>query len=195
MTVLSNGRIYTLDPANPLVDTLIVRDGRIAFAGRQADVNVPAGEDALDLSGRTVLPGLVDAHGHLMYLARGRLTLDVARMTSAEAIAAAVAAQARRTRAGEWISGRGWDQNLWPDRRFPTRASLDRAAPRHPVALVRIDGHATWANSAALQAAGITRDTADPTGGLVVKDAGGEPTGLLIDTAQRLVQRAEPAPP
>jgi hypothetical protein len=194
MTVLANGRIHTLDPANPLVDTLVVRDGRIAFAGRRADVNVPAGEQTLDLGGRAVLPGLVDAHGHLMYLARGRLALDVAGTTSEEAIAAMVAAQAGRTRAGEWISGRGWDQNRWPGRGFPTRASLDRVAPRHPVALVRIDGHATWANSAALQAAGISRDTADPTGGIVVKDAGGEPTGLLIDTAQRLVQRAEPAP-
>ena len=194
MTVLTNGRIYTLDASQGVVDTLVVRDGRVAFAGRRLDANVPAAEPVVDLRGRAVLPGLVDAHGHLMYLARARLTLDVGGRRSEEAIAALVGTAAARAGAGEWISGRGWDQNLWPGQRFPTRASLDRAAPRHPVVLVRIDGHAAWVNSCALREAGITRDTADPTGGIVVKDAAGEPTGLLIDTAQRLVQRAEPLP-
>jgi predicted amidohydrolase YtcJ len=142
-----------------------------------------------------VLPGLTDAHGHLMYLAKGRLTLDAGGVASEGEIATAVGAAAAKAGAGEWIGGRGWDQNLWPGRRFPSKASLDRAAPHHPVALLRVDGHATWCNSAALHAAGITRDTPDPTGGIVGKDAGGEPTGLLIDTAQALVQRAEPPPP
>jgi predicted amidohydrolase YtcJ len=192
--LLTNGRVYTLDQADSVVDTLVVRDGRIAFAGRRGEVNVPASEPVVDLGGRAVLPGLVDAHGHLMYLARGRLTLNATGVTSEEAIARMVAAAAARAAAGDWLGGRGWDQNLWPGRAFPSRASLDRAAPRNPVVLVRIDGHASWCNSAALQAAGITRETRDPTGGIVVKDAGGEPTGLLVDTAQRLVQRAEPRP-
>lgn len=195
MAILSNGRIYTLDERNTVADTLVIRDGRVAFTGRRGEVNAAPGEPEIDLGGHAVLPGLVDAHGHLMYLARGRLTLDAGGVTSEQAIADKVAEAARTMAAGEWVSGRGWDQNLWPERQFPTRASLDRAAPRHPVALVRIDGHATWANSAALRAAEITRDTPDPTGGIVVKDAAGEPTGLLIDTAQRLVQRAEPLPP
>jgi predicted amidohydrolase YtcJ len=129
-----------------------------------------------------------------MYLARARLTLDAGGVGSEDAVAGIVAEAAGRARAGAWLGGRGWDQNLWPGRRFPTKGSLDRAAPRNPVALVRIDGHATWCNSAALHAAAITRDTADPTGGIVVKDARGEPTGLLIDTAQRLVQQADPMP-
>jgi predicted amidohydrolase YtcJ len=192
--LLTNGRIYTLDQGDSVVDTLVVRGGRIAFAGRRGDVNLPASEPVVDLAGRAVLPGLVDAHGHLMYLARARLTLNAAGMTSEEAIARMVAAAAARAAAGDWLGGRGWDQNLWPGRAFPSRAPLDLAAPRNPVVLVRIDGHASWCNSAALRAAGITRDTRDPTGGIVVKDAGGEPTGLLIDTAQRLVQRAEPRP-
>jgi predicted amidohydrolase YtcJ len=186
MTVLSNARVYT--------DTRGVRDGRIAFAGRRADVDVPAGEAEVDLGGRAVLPGLVDAHAHLMYLARGRMTLDVGGLGSEQEIADRVAAEAARRRPGEWISGRGWDQNLWPGRRFPGKGSLDRAAPRNPVALVRIDGHATWANSAALHEAEITCETRDPTGGIVARDAAGEVTGLLIDTAQRLLQRAEPLP-
>ena len=129
-----------------------------------------------------------------MYLARGRLTLNAAGVKSEDAIARMVADAAAKPARGDWLGGRGWDQNLWPGRAFPTKGSLDRAAPRNPVALVRVDGHATWCNSAALHAAGITRDTSDPTGGIVVKDAHGEPTGLLIDTAQRLVQRAEPQP-
>jgi len=194
MTVLTNGRIHTLDAASAVVDTLVVRDGRVAFAGRRGEVNVPAAEPLIDLGGRSVLPGLVDAHGHLMYLARARLTLDAGGVGSEDAVAAVVAEAAVQARPGEWLGGRGWDQNLWPGRRFPTKGSLDRAAPRNPVALVRVDGHATWCNSAALHAAGVTRDTADPTGGIVVKDANGEPTGLLVDTAQRLVQRAEPMP-
>ena len=194
VTILTNGRIHTLDEAGTVADTLVVRDGRVVFAGRRSEVNAPAGEPTIDLGGRAVLPGLVDAHGHLMYLARGRLTLDTGGVTSEEEIARMVAEAAVAARPGEWISGRGWDQNLWPSRSFPTKTAIDRAAPRNPVALVRIDGHATWVNSAALHEAGITRATPDPTGGIVVKDAAGEPTGLLIDTAQRLVQRAEPLP-
>jgi predicted amidohydrolase YtcJ len=192
--LLTNGRIYTLDAVNAVVDTLVVRDGRVAFAGPRGEANVPASEPVVDLEGRTVLPGLIDAHGHLMYLARARLTLDAARVKSEDAIARMVGDAVARSRPGSWIGGRGWDQNRWPERRFPTKASLDRAAPGSPVALVRVDGHATWCNSAALRAAGVTRDTPDPTGGIVVKDARGEPTGLLIDTAQRLIQRAEPEP-
>ena len=194
MTVLANGRIYTMDAMGTVAEALVVRDGRVAFAGRLADVNPAVGESRIDLGGRAVLPGLTDAHGHLMYLARGRLTLDAGGARSEEAIAGKVGEAVARSRPGDWISGRGWDQNLWPGRQFPTKASLDRVAPRNTVALVRVDGHATWCNSAALQASGVTRDTPDPTGGIVVKDAGGEPTGLLVDTAQRLVQRAEPLP-
>lgn len=192
--LLSNGRIYTLDPGDRVVDTLVVRAGRVVFAGRRGDVNVPAGEPEIDLGGRAVLPGLVDAHGHLMYLARLRLTLDVAGLASEAACAGRVAAQAASARPGEWIAGRGWDQNRWPGARFPTRVSLDRAAPDHPVALVRVDGHAIWASSTALRIAGIDRHTPDPPGGRLERDASGEPTGVLVDTAQELVRRVEPRP-
>ena len=126
--ILSNGRIYTLDGQDRVVDTLFVRAGRIAFAGRRRELNAPVGEREIDLGGRAVLPGLVDAHGHLMYLARLRLTLDVAGLTSETACAERVAARAATLPAGAWIAGRGWDQNRWPGASFPTRASLDRAA-------------------------------------------------------------------
>jgi predicted amidohydrolase YtcJ len=192
--LLTNGRIYTLDARDTVVDTLVVREGRIAFAGRRADVNPAVAEETLDLGGRAVLPGLVDAHGHLMHLARARLSFDARGLASETEIARRIGERAAGRPRGQWITGRNWDQNLWPGRAFPSKASLDRAAPDHPVALVRIDGHATWANSAALAAGGIDRSTPDPPGGIVGRDSLGEPTGLLVDTAQRLLQRVEPRP-
>ena len=192
--LLTNARIYTLDAAGTVADTLVVRDGRVAFVGRRTDVNPAPAEAIVDLGGRAVLPGLVDAHGHLMHLARVRLALDLRGAESEDAAARLVGERAARTPRGEWISGRNWDQNRWPGARFPDRTSLDRVAPDHPVALVRIDGHATWANTAALRAAGIDRTTRDPGGGLIARDRGGEPTGLLIDTAQRLLHAVEPRP-
>jgi predicted amidohydrolase YtcJ len=192
--LFTNGRIYTLDGRHSVVDTLVVRDGRVVFAGRRTDVNPGAAERVSDLAGATVLPGLTDAHAHLAIMARARLALDLRGVTSEVEVARRVAERARTLRPGDWIGGRGWDQTLWPAGRFPTRTSLDRAAPRHPVALVRVDGHATWASSLALAAAGITRATSDPAGGIIVKGGDGEPTGVLIDTAQDLVRRIEPRP-
>jgi predicted amidohydrolase YtcJ len=192
--LLTNGRVHTLDAAGSVVDSLVIRDGRVVFAGRRADVNPAAREDVVDLGGRTVLPGLVDGHGHLMLLARARLELDLAAAGSEDEIARMVAAASARLRPGEWIAGRGWDQTRWPGQRFPTRVSLDRAAPGHPVALVRIDGHATWTSGAALERAAITRRSGDPAGGRIVKDEHGEPTGLLIDLAQDLIRSLVPPP-
>ena len=192
--LLTNGRIYTLDARDAIVDTLVVRDRRIAFTGGRADVNPAVGEETIDLGGRAVLPGLVDAHGHLMHLARARLSFDARGGGSEDEIARRIGERAATRPRGEWITGRNWDQNLWPGCRFPSKASLDRAAPDHPVALVRIDGHATWVNSAALAAGGIDRGTPDPPGGVIGRDTGGEPTGLLIDTAQHLLQAVEPRP-
>src|SRR5437870_9469867 len=183
-----------MDAGGTVVDSLVVRDGRVAFAGRRGDINPTAGEVTLDLGGRTVLPGLVDGHGHLMLLARACLELSLDRARSEEEIAAMVGDAAARLRPGEWIAGRGWDQTRWPGQRFPTRASLDRAAPGHPVALVRVDGHATWASGAALARAGITRHSSDPPGGRIARDDSGEPTGLLIDMAQDLVRPLVPPP-
>ena len=183
-----------MDAAGSVVDTLVIREGRVAFAGRRGDVNPAAGEPTLDLGGRAVLPGLVDGHGHLMLLARARLELDLAAARSEDEIARMVAAAAARRAAGEWITGRGWDQTRWPGQAYPSRASLDRAAPGHPVALIRVDGHATWASGLALTRAGITHHSADPPGGLIAKDARGEPTGILIDLAQDIIRGLVPAP-
>jgi predicted amidohydrolase YtcJ len=108
--LLTNGRIHTMDAAGSVVDSLVIRDGRVIFAGRRGDINTSAGEVMIDLGGRAVLPGLVDGHGHLMLLAKGRLELDLAAASSEEDVAAMVGAAAARRRPGEWIAGRGWDQ-------------------------------------------------------------------------------------
>jgi len=144
--LLTNGRIYTMDAAGSVVDGLVVRDGRIVFAGRRDELSLPAGEPVVDLGGRAVLPGLVDGHGHLIHQARLRLSVDVAGFPSETATAGRIGAAAAVAPAGEWITGRGWDQDRWAEPRFPTRASLDGAAPRHPVALIRVDDHATCVN-------------------------------------------------
>jgi len=141
--LLTNARIHAMDPRGSIVDSLVIREGRVVFAGARGEINLAAGERTLDLGGRAVLPGLVDGHGHLMLLARARLELDLSAAGSEEEIAGMVRAAASRRRPGEWIAGRGWDQTRWPGQRFPSRDSLDRAAPGHPVALVRVDGHAT----------------------------------------------------
>src|SRR5688500_11425199 len=153
--LLRNARLHTMDPRASVVDALVVRDGRVVFAGRGADVNAAAGEERLDLGGRAVVPGLIDAHSHLMSLAKTRLELGVAHRASEDDAASVVAAAAAEASPGDWLLGRGWDQTLWPGQTFPSRGSLDRAAPMNPVALTRVDGHATWASSLALRAAGI----------------------------------------
>src|SRR5262245_23475177 len=133
--ILTNGRIYTLDARDAVVEALAIREGRIAFAGRRAEINAAADEEIGDLGGRAVLPGLVDGHAHLMLLARSRLSLDLSHAASEDEIARLVGEAAGRATEGEWLTGRGWDQTLWPGQRFPTRSSLDRAAPCNPVAL------------------------------------------------------------
>jgi hypothetical protein len=119
--------------------------------------------------------------------------LSLRGMTSSAAVSAAVAGVARSRREGEWIVGRGWDQNTWSPPEFPTHKVLDAAVPAHPVALRRIDGHALWANLAAMRAAGISRDTKDPSGGRLLRDASGEPTGVFIDRAMDLIEAKVPA--
>jgi predicted amidohydrolase YtcJ len=174
---------------------IYVRDGVIREIGPMSDmqrahpmVNVLALLDA------TILPGLTDAHGHLYGLG---LALDVVSLVdtkSYEEVVARVKERASRASAGEWIVGRGWDQNDWPVKEFPTKEALDAAVPDHPVFLRRVDGHAALVNSAALRAAGVTAATKDPEGGRVIRDAGGEPTGVFVDAAMDLVEESMPAP-
>jgi predicted amidohydrolase YtcJ len=194
--VVLNARIYTADATRPVAEALAVRDGRIAFVGSARGALALAGPrtQRFDASGRTVIPGMVDAHAHLLGLGQALRTVDLVGTRSFDEIVARVREQAARTPAGEWIRGRGWDQNDWADTRFPAHDALSRAVPDHPVFLTRVDGHAAVVNAKALALAGVTAATADPPGGRIIRDTGGAPSGVLVDGAMGLVTRVIPAP-
>jgi predicted amidohydrolase YtcJ len=141
-----------------------------------------------------MVPGLSDAHMHLSGVGGREMTLNLEGTNTLAEFLARVKARVDSARPGQWVTGRGWIETFWRPPVFPTRQDLDRIAPNHPVLLTRADGHASIANSAALRLAGITRATAAPEGGAITKDAQGEPTGMLIDAAQRLVSRLVPPP-
>ena len=148
----------------------------------------------IDGQGKTLIPGIIDAHGHVSSLGYTLQRIDVREADSAAEAAAAVGGYAASNQYLNWIRGRGWNQVLWPDKQFPTAAQLDSEISDRPVWLERIDGHAGWGNSKALELAGITRETISPAGGEILKDADGEPTGVLIDNAMNLVSTVIPAP-
>ena len=192
--VVTGARIYTADAAQPRATALAVRDGRIAFVGndRGALTLVGPRTTRLDLAGRTVIPGMIDAHGHLMNLGKALRTVDLTGTRSYQEVIDRVAVRARTVPVGAWILGRGWDQNDWSSTSFPTHDALSRAVPGHPVLLERVDGHAMLANAAAMKLANLTSATPDPPGGRVLRDAGGNPTGVLVDDAMQLVEGVIP---
>lgn len=194
--VVLNARVYTADQTRPLAEALAVKDGRLAFVGSARGALALAGPrtQRLDAGGRTVIPGMVDAHAHLLGLGQALRTVDLVGTRSFDDVIARVREQAARTPAGEWIRGRGWDQNDWADTRFPVHDALSRAVPDHPVYLTRVDGHAVVVNARALALAGVTAATPDPPGGRVVRDGTGAPTGVLVDNATDLVGRLLIAP-
>jgi predicted amidohydrolase YtcJ len=190
------GKIHTLDPARPRAEALLARQGRVLQVGSAAACRAAAGQDArvLDLAGGTAVPGLADAHGHVLLHARA---LEELRLGAARDAADCVSRAAERARAlppGSWVRGRGWDQNRWPGAAYPSSRALDAAVPDHPVLLERVDGHMAWVNARALELAGIGPGTPDPPGGRIVRDDGGRPTGLLVDAAQDLVHASLPHP-
>jgi len=196
LTAFVNGRVYTLDPAQPRAEAMAVRDGRILAVGSNHEIRplAESPKQVMDLEGRTVLPGFTDSHIHFLSTA---LNLDRVNLDGLDSKAKAVAAVAERvsqTPQGAWVLGYGWNHNLW-DGRFPSKTDLDAVAPDHPVVLTRKDYHVLWLNSRALAAVGLSRETPDPPGGEIERDpASGEPTGIIKEEACRLVYRALPIP-
>ncbi|HEU0054687.1 MAG TPA: amidohydrolase [Longimicrobium sp.] len=189
-TIVIARRIHVLGERAP-VEALLVRGGRVAAIGTRAEVEALALPRARVewLDEAFVTPGLTDAHVHLTTWALARRRVDLNAARTVEDGLAAVAAAAR---AGEgWVRGLGWDQHRWG--RLPTRAELDRVSPDRPAFLQSHDIHAAWVNSAALGRCGITRDTPDPPGGQIVRDADGEPAGVLLEKAVALVERHLPS--
>src|SRR5690242_8620340 len=161
--ILVNTRIYTVDDSHPFVEAMAVRGGRVAFIGSTREALLLRGPSTqvLDLAGRTVIPGMVDAHAHLFGLGAFLRDIDLTDTRSYDAIVSRVAGRVKDVPSGRWIIGRGWDQNKWGDTRFPTHDALSRVTPNNPVVLERIDGHAVLANAAAMKAAGVTAATRD----------------------------------
>lgn len=192
--IVANVRGYT--PTRTGIETfsaLVIRDGKIErLLKTSPDSELARGAQLIDGAGRTLLPGLTDAHGHVLSLGQQSLEVELRGTASIGEAVGQVRKYAQANRSSSWLMGRGWNQVLWEEQRFPTAAELDAAIADRPAALSRVDGHAMWVNSAALELAGITAKTHDPPGGQVVRDANGKPTGVLIDAAMALVERHIP---
>ena len=194
--IVTNARIYTVDERRPFGDAMAIAGGRVRFVGSQRGALALKGPRTrvVDLDGRTVIPGMVDAHAHLLGLGQALRTVDLTGTKSYDEVIARVAARAREVPAGTWILGRGWDQNDWGDTRFPSHEALSRAVPGHPVYLTRVDGHAALVNARAMSAASLTSTATNPEGGRIERLPDGGPSGVLVDRAMGLVSRVIPAP-
>jgi hypothetical protein len=187
--IVHNAQVYTVDATQPRAEAVAVRGDRLVFVGSSQDALELRGPETrvIDAAQATVVPGLQDAHGHFTGLGASLQVLRLRGTGSYDEIVEMVRARAAAARPGEWIQGRSWDQNDWPVKDWPTHDKLTAAAPNNPVYLTRVDGHAALVNQAALDAAGITRSTPDPAGGRLIRSSTGDPTGVLVDSAQGLV--------
>ncbi|MFA6230268.1 MAG: amidohydrolase [Rhodanobacter sp.] len=188
---------YTLDSQGKLrhFQALLVEHGKVLATGSNAQMEKRAGHaKVIDGHGHTLLPGLIDAHGHVLELGYARTRVDLTGTQSLGEALARVKAYAAAHPEAKWITGGGWNQEIWKLGRFPTAKELDSAVSDRPVWLSRVDGHAAWANSAAIKLAGVSAATKDPHGGRIERDANGEPAGVFVDGATELVNAKVPAP-
>jgi len=191
-STLRNGTIYTMDENNPTAQMVVFLDGRIIYAGDEAGGKRYSGGKTIDLKGAVVLPGLIDAHCHMHSLGKSLDDLNF-RGRDKETIIEMVKEKVKQSPRDKWISGRGWDQNLWAEKQFPHWKDL-KGTEDNPVILSRVDGHAAWVNRTALELCGITQDTPNPEGGVILRDKKGKPTGVLLDNAVELVREKIPKP-
>ena len=196
--VLRNGKIVTMNSAAPVAQAIAARADRISALGSDADAAKWIGPRTrvIDLHGMLAIPGFIEGHGHFTGVGEFRMGLDLREARTWDDIVAQVARAAKQAKLGEWIIGRGFHQSKWtrpPEPNvegFSFHESLDKVSPDNPVLLTHASGHAAFANAKAMQAAGITRDTKNPSGGEILKDSRGDPTGLLRERAQQLAGRA-----
>jgi predicted amidohydrolase YtcJ len=192
--VLEGASVYASAEAKPQTLSILVRNGRIALVGDAAKVRAEApGAKVIDLRGTFLFPGWADAHGHLAGLGKSLETANLRDARNPVDAARRMAQIAAHLPTGVWAEGFGWDQNRWPLQRFPDARDLDQAVADRPAAARRVDGHALWLNSAALKAAGIDAHTQDPPGGRIEHRPDGTPSGVLVDNAMELAERAMPA--
>jgi predicted amidohydrolase YtcJ len=198
--VITNGRVVTVNDGQPEAQAVAVSGDRIVAVGSTADIGryVGASTKVLDVKGQLVIPGFVEGHGHFTGVGESQLNLNLMNARSWDEIVAMVASAVKAAKPGQWIHGRGWHQEKWTTpptpnvEGFPTHASLDRVSPDNPVVLTHASGHATFVNGKAMQVSGLTRSTPNPDGGEVLKDASGDPTGLLREKASGLIHEPPP---
>ncbi len=191
--LLMNGIVYTVNDAAPHAEAVAIQGDKIIGVGTTAEMSRKyVSSSVIDLKGRTVVPGFIDSHGHLENLGVVMMTLNLVGTTRIDEIRSLVAERVSASKPGDWIRGRGWDQNKWPKKTFPVAKDLDAVAKDVPVYLERVDGHAVWVNTKVLQLVGITRETRDPDGGKILRDAAGEPTGIFLDNAIDLLKPVLP---
>lgn len=196
--ILTNGKVVTVDPDQPQAEAVAIQGYTILDVGTSEEMQAYAGSETrvIDLEGRLAVPGFIDSHGHYMGLGNAKMILDLTQARTWDEIVQMVADAAAEAEPGAWIQGRGWHQEKWsavPTPNVdgvPTHASLSAVSPENPVYLTHASGHASIVNAMALELAGIDATTADPPGGTIVKDASGQPSGLLRETAQRIAGRA-----
>src|SRR5215813_102454 len=192
--LLINGHVITMDRNQPSAQAIAIRQDRIVWVGKNEEARKLFGDKIgrVDLHGATVLPGIIDAHTHLVELGKSLLRLNLKDVASPEAAVEMVKKQVASTRTDEWILGWGWDEGKWASA-YPDNEALSRASPNNPVLLTGLHGFASWANKRALQVAGITKETKDPENGKIMRDpATGLPTGILLNRAQELVEKKIP---
>jgi predicted amidohydrolase YtcJ len=194
--IVHHGVVYTAAEGSARAEAVAIAGDRLIYVGGNAEALARRGPATrvIDAGGRTIVPGLQDAHGHVLGLGGQLQELDLRGTTSLAEVTAKLAERAQSAAPDAWIIGRGWDQNDWPDKVWPSRTALDAAAAGRRIWLTRIDGHAGVASSRALQEAGLTAASVDPTGGRIIRDAAGAPDGVLVDRAMDAVTRLIPAP-
>lgn len=194
--ILLNGKIWTVNPGQPQAEAVAVRAGRIAAVGKTDEIRRWAGPatQVIDLGGKLVVPGFNDAHVHFCSGGSSMASVQLRDAGSQDEFRDRIGAFAAKQRAGRWITGGEWDHENWKPAETPTRQLIDAVTPDNPVMVNRLDGHMALVNSRALALAGIDRTTPDPAGGTIVRDAAGDPTGILKDAAMGLVARKIPAP-
>jgi predicted amidohydrolase YtcJ len=191
--VLMNGKIATVNDSNPRAEALAVKGDKIVAVGSNKEIGKYVDNKVtrvIDLQGKLAVPGFNDSHVHFVHGGHALMSISLDGVTSVEEIQRRVKEKVKDKKEGEWISGRGWDQEILPGKKWPTKELIDEVAPNNPVSLSRICGHSTLVNSYVLRISGITKDTPNPPGGVIGKDPQtGEPTGILYETATRLIKR------
>ncbi|MEM6632367.1 MAG: amidohydrolase [Bacteroidota bacterium] len=199
--IISGGPIYTVNPENPEVEAVAIKNGKILFAGSKSvadSIYTDESTGYLNLEGKTLTPGLIESHGHFMGLGYSKLNVDLNGLTSYQELIDILGQVAKQTAPGEWIVGRGWHQSKWKDdksgwfRGFPVHTALSEVTPNNPVYLKHASGHACLANAKAMEIAGVTASTEFPSDGEIIKDFNGKPTGIFNELAQGLISKHIP---